>query len=282
MLRLRELNPTISIEVYAERLTSENAMQLIQGHDIVLDGTDNIPTRYLINDVCEILGMPWVYGSIYRFEGQVSVFNLNDGPTYRDSSQHLHHLKLYPHVKMGESWGSSGVIGSIQATEAIKVLIQIGEPLRGKLLVYDALDMSMRTLTFSKIEREPVTELIDYEGFCGTKPMQMPFTEIGPTEYCQRRNEGWNPLFIDTRNTIEASIVSLPETDSLIPHEEILLADLPNDRDIVFYCRTGGRSAMAAYALSQTGFNPAKLYNLTVEFMLGTPRLTRTSRSTDS
>ena len=264
MLRLRELNPTISIEVYAERLTSENAMQLIQGHDIVLDGTDNIPTRYLINDVCEILGMPWIYGSIYRFEGQVSVFNLNDGPTYRDLFPTPPPPEAVPSCEDGGVLGVlPGVIGSIQATEAIKVLIQIGEPLRGKLLVYDALDMSMRTLTFSKIEREPVTELIDYEGFCGTKPMQMPFTEIGPTEYCQRRNEGWNPLFIDTRNTIEASIVSLPETDSLIPHEEILLADLPNDRDIVFYCRTGGRSAMAAYALSQTGFNPAKLYNLT-------------------
>ena len=108
MLRLRELNPTISIEVYAERLTSENAMQLIQGHDIVLDGTDNIPTRYLINDVCEILGMPWVYGSIYRFEGQVSVFNLNDGPTYRDLFPTPPPPEAVPSCEDGESWGSSG------------------------------------------------------------------------------------------------------------------------------------------------------------------------------
>ena len=130
MLRLRELNPTISIEVYAERLTSENAMQLIQGHDIVLDGTDNIPTRYLINDVCEILGMPWVYGSIYRFEGQVSVFNLNDGPTYRDLFPTPPPPEAVPSCEDGGVLGVlPGVIGSIQATEAIKVLIQIGVPL---------------------------------------------------------------------------------------------------------------------------------------------------------
>ncbi len=263
MLRLREMNPSISIEVYADRLTSENAIERIRGHNIVVDGTDNIPTRYLINDVCELLDIPWVYGSIYRFEGQVSVFNLTGGPTYRDLFPTPPPPEAVPSCEEGGVLGVlPGVVGSIQATEVIKVLIDIGEPLRGKLLVYDALEMSMRTLTFSKIEREPVTELIDYEGFCGTKAMQMPFAEIGPTEYLQRRREGWSPLFIDTRNSIEASIVTLPETDALIPHEEILLADLPSDRDIVFYCRTGGRSGMAAYALSQTGYNPEKLYNL--------------------
>jgi molybdopterin/thiamine biosynthesis adenylyltransferase/rhodanese-related sulfurtransferase len=263
MLRLRELNPSISIEVYAERLTAENAMMRVQGHDIVLDGTDNIPTRYLINDVCELLGTPWVYGSIYRFEGQVSVFNLDGGPTYRDLFPSPPPPEAVPSCEDGGVLGVlPGVVGSIQATEVIKVLIGIGEPLRGKLLVYDALEMSMRTLTFAKLEREPVTKLIDYEGFCGTKSMQMPFAEICPTEYIQRRSEGWDPLFIDTRNSIEASIVTLPETDALIPHEEILLTDLPKDRDIVLYCRTGGRSGMAAYALSQTGYNPSNLYNL--------------------
>ena len=263
MLRLRELNPSISVEVHPQRLTSENALQLIQGHDIVIDGTDNIPTRYLVNDACELLHIPWVYGSIYRFEGQVSVFNLNDGPTYRDLFPTPPPPESVPSCEDGGVLGVlPGVIGSIQATEAIKVLLGIGEPLRGKLLIYDALEMSMRTLSFSAIERESITELIDYEGFCGVKPMTMPFAEISPTQYTARIEQGWNPLFIDTRNDMEASIVTLPDTDALIPHENILLADLPKDRDIVFYCRTGSRSAMAAYALAQQGHEAATLFNL--------------------
>ena len=263
MLRLRELNPSISIEVHPQRLTSENALQLIGGHDIVIDGTDNIPTRYLVNDACELLHIPWVYGSIYRFEGQVSVFNLKDGPTYRDLFPTPPPPESVPSCEDGGVLGVlPGVIGSIQATEAIKVLLGIGEPLRGRLLIYDALEMSMRALSFSATEREPITELIDYEGFCGVKPMAMPFTEITPTQYTARREQGWNPLFIDTRNDMEASIVTLPDTDTMIPHENILLVDLPKNRDIVFYCRTGGRSAMAAYALAQSGHDPATLFNL--------------------
>jgi adenylyltransferase/sulfurtransferase len=263
MIRLQELNPSISLEIHTERLTSENAIQLIQGHNIVVDGTDNIPTRYLVNDTCELLRIPWVYGSIYRFEGQVSVFNLNGGPTYRDLFPTPPPPESVPSCEDGGVLGVlPGVIGSIQATEAIKVLLGIGETLRGKLLIYDALEMSMRTLKFSAIEREPVTKLIDYDGFCGVKPMLMPFAEISPAQYNARREQGWDPLFIDTRNDIEASIVTLPCTNSLIPHEEILIANLPKDRDIVFYCRTGGRSAMAAYALSQTGYDSAKLFNL--------------------
>ena len=263
MLRLRELNPAISVQIHSERLTSENAKELIRGHDIVLDGTDNIPTRYLVNDVCELLGIPWVYGSIYRFEGQVSVFNLNSGPTYRDLFPTPPPPESVPSCEDGGVLGVlPGVIGSIQATEVIKVLLNIGDILRGKLLVYDALEMSLRKLTFTKIEREPVTELIDYEGFCGTKAKQMPFSEIRPTEYIERRNRGWNPLFVDTRNSMEASIVTLPNTDALIPHEDILLSKLSKERDIVLYCRSGSRSAMAAYALSQIGHDPTKLYNL--------------------
>ncbi|MDG1525989.1 MAG: molybdopterin-synthase adenylyltransferase MoeB, partial [Candidatus Thalassarchaeaceae archaeon] len=201
MIRLQELNPSISLEVHTERLTSENAIQLIQGHNIVIDGTDNIPTRYLVNDTCELLRIPWVYGSIYRFEGQVSVFNLDGGPTYRDLFPTPPPPESVPSCEDGGVLGVlPGVIGSIQATEAIKVLLGIGETLRGKLLIYDALDMSMRTLKFSAIEREPITKLIDYEGFCGVKPMLMPFAEISPVQYNARREQGWNPLFIDTRN----------------------------------------------------------------------------------
>jgi len=261
--RLAALNPSISIEIHSSRLTSQNALELMQGHDIVLDGTDNIPTRYLVNDACELLGIPWVYGSIYRFEGQVSVFNLDGGPTYRDLFPTPPPPETVPSCEEGGVLGVlPGVIGSIQATEVVKVILGIGEPLRGCLLVYDALEMSMRTLSFSALERTPVTELIDYEGFCGVTPMAMPFAEIGPRDYLARRDSGWAPLFIDTRNEIEASIVTLPDTHSLIPHEEILMSDLPKDRDIVFYCRTGGRSAMAAYALAMSGHDPNRLYNL--------------------
>lgn len=263
LLRLRELNPSIEVVAHRERLTSANALELLVGHDIVIDGTDNIPTRYLVNDACELLRMPWVYGSIFRFEGQVTVFNLDGGPTYRDLFPTPPPPEAVPSCEEGGVLGVlPGVVGSIQATEAVKVLLGIGTPLRGRLLVYDALDMSMRTLTFEAMEREPVTELIDYAMFCGTKPMPIPFHEISPADYLARRAAGWSPLLIDSRNAVEASIITLPETDALVPHEDTLLASLPKDRDIVFYCRTGGRSAMAAYALAQTGHDAARLYNL--------------------
>ena len=263
MIRLKQLNPSITIEIHSVRLTTENALNLLGGHDIVIDGTDNIPTRYLVSDACEILGIPWVYGSIYQFEGQVSVFNLEGGPNYRDLFPTPPPPESVPSCEEGGVLGVlPGVIGSIQATEAIKVLLRIGEPLRGRLLVYDALEMSMRTLNFSTIERAPITELIDYEGFCGTKTPSLPFMEIRPSEYISRKKEGWDPLFIDTRNDIEAGIVTLPGTDALIPHMDILMADLPKDRDIVCYCRSGDRSGMAAYALVQSGYDQARLYNL--------------------
>lgn len=264
--RMLNLNPSIDVTVHHERLTSENALDYIKGHDIVLDGTDNIPTRYLVNDACEILGIPWVYGSIYRFEGQVSVFNLNGGPTYRDLFPVPPPPEAVPSCEDGGVLGVlPGVIGSIQATEVAKILIGIGKPLRGRLLVYDALEMTSRILTFEANEnRDEVTELIDYEGFCGIKKMDAPFSGISPTDYVSRKAKGWDPLFLDVRNEIEASIVSLPDTDALIPHDEILMraADLPKDRDILFYCRSGLRSAMAAYALTQFGFEANRMFNL--------------------
>ena len=265
MRRILELNPSINVQKHDFRLTSDNALELIEGHDVLVDGTDNIPTRYLINDCCEILNIPWVYGSIYRFEGQISVFNLNGGPTYRDLFPEPPPPESVPSCEDGGVLGVlPGVIGSIQATETIKIILDIGEVLSGKLLIYDAMSMTMRNLTFSRIEnRKPVTGLIDYEGFCGVGQMKMTFNEITPAEYVAKLKNGWNPLLIDSRNQIEANIVTLPETDSLIPHEETLTANLPKNRDIVFYCRTGVRSAMAAYALAQSGFEPNALYNLT-------------------
>jgi adenylyltransferase/sulfurtransferase len=264
--RMLALNPSIEVTIHHERLTSDNAHKLIDGHHIVLDGTDNLPTRYLVNDICEILGIPWVYGSIFRFEGQVSIFNLDEGPTYRDLFPIPPPPEAVPSCEEGGVLGVlPGVVGSIQATEIVKFLLEIGEPLRGKLLVYDALEMQMRTLTFEKNEgREPITELIDYEGFCGTKKKVTSITEMTPIEYLTKRNDGWNPLLVDVRNDIEASIVTLPNTDVLIPHEQILIemGELPKNQDIVFYCRTGGRSMSAAHALSQFGFEKHRLFNL--------------------
>ncbi len=265
MRRILDLNPAIIVQKHDFRLTSDNALELIEGHDVVVDGTDNIPTRYLINDCCEILNIPWIYGSIYRFEGQVSVFNHNNGPTYRDLFPEPPPPESVPSCEDGGVLGVlPGVIGSIQATEAIKMILGIGELLSGELLIYDALSMTMRKLTFERIEeREPVTGLIDYEEFCGGGQMKVNFNEITPTEFVAKLKEGWNPLFIDSRNQIEANIVTLPETDALIPHEDTLSAKLPKNRDIVFYCRTGVRSAMAAHALTRSGFKPSALYNLT-------------------
>ena len=271
--RLSAQNPSIEVAHIEARLTSANAMELIEGHDILIDGTDNIPTRYLVNDVAELLGIPWVYGSIFRFEGQVSVFNLDGGPTYRDLFPSPPPPDSVPSCADGGGGGVlPGVVGSAQANEALKVILGIGQPLRGQLLVFDALAMSMRKLTFEAIEREPVTKLIDYAEFCGMKKedeavgedMRLPFQEIDVQAYLDRRASGWSPLFVDTRTAHEQQIITLPETDCLIPHEEVLLnqSSLPKDRDIVFYCRTGGRSGMAAFALTKVGYDGSRLYNL--------------------
>ena len=277
--RLAELNPEVEVTTHGERLTSANALELLRGHDVVIDGTDNIPTRYLINDACEILGIPWVYGSIFRFEGQVTVFNHDGGPTYRDLFPSPPPPEAIPSCEEGGVLGIlPGVIGSIQATEALKIILGLGDLLSGRLLVYDALEMSFRDLTFvATAGREPVTELIDYEGFCAGSAAEgslaalgskaegaFLFGEIGPAEYLKRKEQGWNPVLLDVRNDIEADIVTLPDTEGLIPHEQILIAaaSLPRDRDIVFYCRTGGRSAAAAWALGQSGFEWKRLWNL--------------------
>jgi len=277
--RLTQLNPEVEVITHQKRLTSENALEMLRGHDVVIDGTDNIPTRYLINDACEILGIPWVYGSIFRFEGQVTVFNHDGGPTYRDLFPNPPPPEAIPSCEEGGVLGIlPGVIGSIQATEVLKIILGLGDILTGRLLVYDALEMSFRDLTFAATAgREPVSELIDYEGFCASSAAEgslaaqgkggegaLQFGEIGPADYLKRRERGWNPVLLDVRNDIEADIVTLPDTEGLIPHEEILLAaaSLPRDRDIVFYCRTGGRSAAAAWALGQSGFEWKRLWNL--------------------
>jgi sulfur-carrier protein adenylyltransferase/sulfurtransferase len=268
--RITDLNPHVQVEVYEEALTADNALRILANYDVVVDGTDNFPTRYLVNDACVLLGKPNVYGSIFRFEGQASVFNLGDGPNYRDLYPEPPPPGLVPSCAEGGVLGVlPGVIGTIQATETLKILAGIGTTLSGRLLLYDALNMTFRQLTLRRDpNRKPITELIDYDQFCGvpgvtTQPA--PTANVQPlsvTVLKQRWDSGWRPFVLDVRKPHEAQIVSLPFVDQLEPHETVasIAATLPRDRDIVVACKSGARSAQAAAALARLGFT--RLYNL--------------------
>ena len=234
-------------------------MSILEGYDVVIDGTDNFPTRYLTNDACVMLGKTLVYGSIFRFEGQASVFNHEGGPDYRDLYPQPPPPGLVPSCAEGGVLGVlPGIIGTIQATEAIKILTGIGTTLAGRLLLFDALQMSFRELTLRRDpKRAPITELIDYVQFCGvpTAPDATGVQQVSPTTLQQRWNDGWRPYVLDVRRPAEAEIVSLPHVDRLHPHTAIrdIAAELPTDRDVLVFCRSGGRSAEAAAALVQAG-----------------------------
>ena len=273
--RIKELNPEIDVDIHNCRLGVENALEILSDYDVIVDGVDNIPTRYIISDACEILDKPWVYGSIFRFEGQVSLFNHENGPNYRD---------IFPDPPPPESVPSCaeagvlgvlpGVIGSIQATEALKVLLGIGENLSGRLLIYDAKGINFRTLTVGDLpERNKVTELKQYDAYCSGKSVVNSSTEnsgdgglgsIRADEFVSRVDDGWNPYLLDVRGAMEAEIASLPNTDSRIELMSLMnhLGELPIDQDIVIYCRTGVRSMTAAHAIKNAGFTQAIL-NLT-------------------
>lgn len=269
--RITDLNPYIQLDVYEEAFTAENALRIAAGYDVIVDGTDNFPTRYLVNDVCELLGKPNVYGSVFKFEGQASVFNYQGGPTYRDLYPEPPPPGMAPNCAEGGVLGVlPGLIGLIQATETIKILLGLGKTLSGRLLLYDAVYMRFRELRLHKNEsRPPVTELIDYVAFCGfpgSNGHEEKGTEgygrITATEAKRKLDAGWNPYVLDVRNAPEAAIVRLDFTDRLHPHTAVLeIADeLPPDRDILVYCRSGVRSATACAALAEAGFS--QLYNL--------------------
>ena len=269
--RISELNPEITVDIHNSRLGIENALEILADYDVIVDGVDNIPTRYIISDACEILGKPWVYGSIFRFEGQISLFNYEGGPNYRD---------LFPDPPPPESVPSCaeagvlgvlpGVIGSIQATEALKVVLGIGETLSGSLLIYDAKYLDFKTLKIGDLlPRDKVTELVQLEAYCEAKPATDTVSENGlgsirADEFVSRVENGWQPYLLDVRGAMEAEIVSLPNTDVRIGLISLVdrLGELPRDQDIVIYCRTGVRSMTAAHALNNAGFNQSIL-NLT-------------------
>jgi len=269
---VKEINPLVEVVLHQERLDSSNVYEIFGQYDLIVDGTDNFATRYLVNDAAFFLGKPYVWGSIYRFDGQASVFwptaPGGDAPCYRC---------LYPEPPppgMVPSCAEGGVlgilcasIGAIQSTEAVKLLMGIGDPLVGKLMVYDALEMEYRKLTVRKdpecplCGKEPtITGLIDYEAFCGTVSEEAQQAAAGSTilaiELKAKRDAGEDFLLVDVRESAEYEIVRIPGS-VLIPKGEILngsaLAQLPQDKQIVLYCKSGVRSAEALAALKAAG-----------------------------
>jgi molybdopterin/thiamine biosynthesis adenylyltransferase/rhodanese-related sulfurtransferase len=269
---IHEINPYVQVNIHDVALSRDNAMDIFRGYDLIVDGTDNFATRYLVNDAAVLLGIPYVWGSIYRFDGQASVFWSEHGPCYRC---------LYPEPPppgMVPSCAEGGVlgvlcasIGAIQVTEAIKLLTGIGEPLVGRLMVYDALEMTYRQV---KVRKDPncalcgdnptVTELIDYDDFCGTVSDEAAAAVDGST-ITPAELRDWldadKPIdLIDVREPAEWEIVRIPGA-RLVPKGEILsgaaLADLPQDKQIVLYCKSGIRSAEALAAVKAAGFKDA-------------------------
>jgi sulfur-carrier protein adenylyltransferase/sulfurtransferase len=269
---VHEINPYVNVVVHNEALSNDNVFDIFAGYDLIVDGTDNFATRYLVNDACVLLGKPYVWGSIYRFDGQAAVFWAQHGPCYRC---------LYPQPPppgMVPSCAEGGVlgvlcasVGSIQVTEAIKILTGIGEPLVGRLMIYDALEMVYRKI---KVRKDPncavcgehptITELIDYDDFCGVVSDEASAAVIGSTitvsDLNDWRKAGKPMHLVDVREPAEYEIVRIPDS-VLIPKAEILsgraLATLPQDRQIVVYCKTGVRSAEVLAALKAAGFRDA-------------------------
>ncbi len=277
--RLADVNPNVSVVTHDVRLDSGNALKILGAYDIVADGTDNFPTRYLVNDACVLLGKPNVYGAVFRWEGQASVFASDGGPCYRCLFQEPPPAGLVPNcAEAGVLGVLPGIIGSIQALEVIKLILGQGRTLSGRLLIFDALGMSWREMAVTRNINCPVcgeeptqTELIDYEDFCGMKApmegkekeMMTPFGEVGAVELNERLASAEPPFLLDVRQPHEWDIVNL-ETDGavMIPLAELRdrLEEIPTDREIVVYCRTGARSASAAQMLADEGFS--RVFNL--------------------
>ncbi|MEU9888336.1 adenylyltransferase/sulfurtransferase MoeZ [Sphaerisporangium sp. NPDC051017] len=269
---VREINPYVNVVIHNVALTTDNVMDIFAGYDLIVDGTDNFATRYMVNDAAVLLGKPYVWGSIYRFDGQASVFWAEHGPCYRC---------LYPEPPppgMVPSCAEGGVlgvlcasIGSIQVNEAIKVLTGVGEPLVGRLMIYDALEMKYRDV---KVRKDPecplcgknptITELIDYEAFCGTISDEAQEAATGSTITAQElkdmQDRGDDIFLVDVREQNEYEIVNIPGA-VLIPKGEFLrgtaLEQLPHDKKIVLHCKSGARSAEALAVVKNAGFTDA-------------------------
>jgi adenylyltransferase/sulfurtransferase len=266
--RLHDLNPNVHIETYETALSSDNALDLFRSYDVILDGTDNFPTRYLVNDACVLLGKPNAYGSIFRFEGQASVFGVKDGPCYRCLYPEPPPPGLVPSCAEGGVLGVlPGIIGTIQATETIKLILGKGEPLIGRFLIFDALRMKFRELRLRKDPECPVcgthptvTELIDYEQFCGVAPREDSVgegttDEMTPRELKERLDRGEPIIVVDVREPQEYQINRIPGS-KLIPLGELpqRYEELDQNAALVMQCKSGVRSAKATGFLRSIGF----------------------------
>ncbi len=272
--RLTAINPEVKLELHEARFTSANALDLVAKYDIVVDGTDNFPTRYLVNDACVLLGKPNVYGSIFRFDGQATVFHPAVGPCYRCVYPEPPPPGEVPSCAEGGVLGVlPGIIGCIQANETIKLILGVGEPLVGRLLHFDALSMTFRTF---KVRRDPkwavggphptIKGLIDYEQFCGVRGGPATTASGGdaitPTRLKQRIDAGEDLFVLDVRNPNEFAIARIPGT-VLVPLPDLpaRLAEVPRDREVVVHCKSGMRSAKAIEFLKGQGYT--RLVNLT-------------------
>jgi adenylyltransferase/sulfurtransferase len=304
--RIRDINPNCAVRLYPEELTAATAMRIIGGgfdaahkYDLVVDGSDNFPTKYLINDACQLTGTTWIYSAILAFEGQLSVFNLDGaGPDYRDLLPSPPPPGDVPSCAEGGVLGVlPGTMGCLQATEAIKILLGRRDGvLSGRVLVFDAMQMKFSEVGLSKaVDREPITELIDYQGFCGgpqaplastaaaaatpSKPGErtmdeadsndsavadatLDFHSIDPKACLDKLKSGWSPWVLDVRLQTENDIVALPFTDRVVPHRAVRVKDVPAAGDILVYCKAGVRGKKACNALIAQGVTADRLYNL--------------------
>ena len=274
--RIKDINPNVNVEGFEEPLSSENALDIFEDFDIIVDGTDNFPTRYLVNDACVLSGKPNVYGSIFRFEGQASVFYAEEGPCYRCLYPEPPPPGLVPSCAEGGVLGIlPAAIGTIQATETAKLILGIGEPLIGRLLLYDALGMSFREMKLRKDpncpvcgENPTVTELIDYQEFCGIPQAQAAesadeLPEITVRELKEKLDAGEEVAVLDVREPHEYEVANLEAQGAkLIPLGELpnRLSELNQNDEVAVHCKTGPRSAKAVKILQDAGFG--KVYNV--------------------
>ena len=267
--KLKALNPALKVVKHDTLLSSANALDILKDYDVVADGTDNFPTRYLVNDACVLLGKPNAYGSIFRFEGQASVFGAKDGPCYRCLYPEPPPPGLVPSCAEGGVLGIlPGLVGVIQATETIKLILGIGEPLIGRLLLVDALNMRFRQLKLRKNPECPVcgdhpsvTKLIDYQQFCGIEPaserqsaVKNGIPQVSPKDLKKRIDAGEDLFILDVREPFEYQIANIGGV--LIPQNDVpkRIGEIDRNREIVVQCKSGGRSQRIAEYLKQSGF----------------------------
>ncbi len=294
--RMRDVNPFVQIDKYNLPLTPKNAPEVITPYDVIIDGTDNFPTRYLVNDACVKLGKPNVYGSVFRFEGQLSVFYAQEGPCYRCMFPTPPPPGMVPNCADSGVLGvSPGTIGTMQATEALKLIMDVGEPMIGRMLLYDALEMSFTVIKIRKNPDCPVcgipaeqVELIDYEQFCGVPAHDhsdfrvggdSEIQEISVRELKNKQDAGEDIVLLDVREPHEWAIgaiedtLRIPKSDIQTAknavlagrklHEETVLANIPQDKKLAVLCRSGIRSAHVIDFLGEIGYDPERIYNLT-------------------